>query len=82
MKLLLIQFDDPTSLDGWRTKKEIIDDFGEEKYNNEIVGFLIDETKTHIYLASHTADNYRTFAYSIRIPKSIISRRKILNYEP
>lgn len=75
-KILYIQFDDPASVDGWLTKDELVQVLEENSGDNEAVGWLVKETKKHVYISAHIGcDKYSA---SLRVPKSIIHKRKTL----
>lgn len=75
-KILKIEWDDSSSLAGWRDEEEC----KVEICHCETVGYFISEDKNGICLALNRTSNegYKPYGHVISIPKSAIRKKTIL----
>ena len=73
---MYFKFDDPASIDDWKTKEEVIESLSNLGDINEAVGWVIGEDKKSYYISAHKAQ--ATYSASLKIPKAIIVKKIIL----
>lgn len=74
MKITWIKFDDPISLEGWTSKEQAMKDLSDGY--NEMVGWVLEETKKHITLTAHKDVTGEHYDFILKVPKSIIVERE------
>jgi len=85
MKLIYIQWADATSPadETWQSKDEILDWAKNDSFWIESVGWLLEENKRYLVLASKrsttkTGEELIQYGLPIKIPKTWIRKRKII----
>ena len=79
--LLLIEWTDAGTIThgDWLSREEVMDDAHADKFLNRTVGWLLHEDKQAVILAAQIADGEKPqFDLVMRIPKSLIRKRKVL----
>lgn len=82
-KLIYIEWADALSSSTWKTEKEALAWGKNQSWITNYIGWLMEETKEYIFLASEWCpdkENGDMFNHLQKIPKGWIKKKKVLKY--